>query len=293
MLATLLALTGCNRVSRQDAREQNHEMVAQAYDLIEEGEFRAAGRLLREVVETHPSMARPHLDLAMILHDHRRDYFGAVHHYRRYLSLRPGTEKEAMILERKEQAMASFVTSYVRALPEDMVTSYLQDFGLTGKVHVVSSASDEDATAALRQELEAVESEVAERDQLIAALEQERDTLASRLESRDEDVRELEDEIATLRESLQRLEEEQVSMREAVPDRAVADEVAIAAAEEDALLRTYEVRPNDSLSGIAERVYGDATKWRVIQQANREVLGDSDILRIGQVLVIPEDENRR
>ena len=51
--------------------------------------------------------------------------------------------------------------------------------------------------------------------------------------------------------------------------------------------RTYEVRPGDSLSKIAKRVYGDAGKWRQIFDANTGKLKDPDKIYPGQVLVIP------
>jgi len=52
-------------------------------------------------------------------------------------------------------------------------------------------------------------------------------------------------------------------------------------------VRTYRVSSGDTLSGIALKVYGDRNRWRDIQKANQEILGDSSRLRVGQVLVIP------
>jgi nucleoid-associated protein YgaU len=51
--------------------------------------------------------------------------------------------------------------------------------------------------------------------------------------------------------------------------------------------RTYEVRKGDSLSKIAKRVYGDASKWRQIFEANTDKLKDPDKIFPGQVLTIP------
>src|SRR5215211_6836371 len=46
----------------------------------------------------------------------------------------------------------------------------------------------------------------------------------------------------------------------------------------------YEVRPGDTLSSIAQEFLGDADKFRVIFQANREVLDDPDEIFPGQYL---------
>ncbi len=51
--------------------------------------------------------------------------------------------------------------------------------------------------------------------------------------------------------------------------------------------KTYVVRRGDTLTEIAERVYGDGTLWRRIYRANRDQLDQPDQLRVGQTLVIP------
>ena len=53
--------------------------------------------------------------------------------------------------------------------------------------------------------------------------------------------------------------------------------------------RTYTVRPGDSLSKIAKSLMGDAKKWRVLYEANKEVVGSNpDLIHPGQVLKIPK-----
>jgi nucleoid-associated protein YgaU len=53
--------------------------------------------------------------------------------------------------------------------------------------------------------------------------------------------------------------------------------------------RTYTVRPGDSLSKIAKSLLGDAKKWRVLYEANKDVVGSNpDLIRPGQVLKIPK-----
>jgi uncharacterized protein YidB (DUF937 family) len=54
-------------------------------------------------------------------------------------------------------------------------------------------------------------------------------------------------------------------------------------------LETYTVVAGDSLSRIAQRRYGAASKWRVIFEANRDQIKDPDLIHPGQVLTIPQD----
>ena len=53
---------------------------------------------------------------------------------------------------------------------------------------------------------------------------------------------------------------------------------------------TYVVVAGDSLSKIAQRQYGSASKWPRIYEANRAVIKDPDLIYPGQELRIPEAE---
>ncbi len=52
--------------------------------------------------------------------------------------------------------------------------------------------------------------------------------------------------------------------------------------------QTYTVEPGDTLLSIAQRFYGDATRWRAIYDANKDVIGaDPDALKVEMKLKIP------
>ena len=56
--------------------------------------------------------------------------------------------------------------------------------------------------------------------------------------------------------------------------------------------QTYEVQSGDTLLSIAEQFYGDATKWRRIYDANKDVIGnDPDKLKLETKLKIPPKES--
>lgn len=51
---------------------------------------------------------------------------------------------------------------------------------------------------------------------------------------------------------------------------------------------TYEIQSGDTLLTVAEQVYGDATQWRKIYDANKDVIGpDPDKLKVGMKLKVP------
>lgn len=51
--------------------------------------------------------------------------------------------------------------------------------------------------------------------------------------------------------------------------------------------QTYTVASGDTLSHIARRFYGKASRWQAIFDANRDQLDDPDRIRPGQILKIP------
>jgi nucleoid-associated protein YgaU len=52
--------------------------------------------------------------------------------------------------------------------------------------------------------------------------------------------------------------------------------------------RTYTVQKGDSLSKIAKHVYGDASKWRRIYEANKDQIKNPDLIYPDQVFEIPD-----
>jgi len=51
--------------------------------------------------------------------------------------------------------------------------------------------------------------------------------------------------------------------------------------------KTYTVKKGDTLSRIAEAIYGDSSLYRKIFDANRDKLNDPDKIFPGQVLLLP------
>ena len=51
--------------------------------------------------------------------------------------------------------------------------------------------------------------------------------------------------------------------------------------------REYTVVAGDSLSAIAKREYGDASRWHEIYEANRDAIKNPDLIHPGQKLRLP------
>jgi nucleoid-associated protein YgaU len=72
-----------------------------------------------------------------------------------------------------------------------------------------------------------------------------------------------------------------------MPDFSDVRSGASSTAPEAEASETYEVKSGDSLSKIAKRVYGNASDWKKIYEANRDLLKDPDKIFPGQKLKIP------
>ena len=51
----------------------------------------------------------------------------------------------------------------------------------------------------------------------------------------------------------------------------------------------YTVRRGDSLWSIADSFYGEPLRWKEIWEVNRDQLPTPDALKVGMVLIIPQD----
>ena len=52
--------------------------------------------------------------------------------------------------------------------------------------------------------------------------------------------------------------------------------------------QTYTVQKGDTLSKIAKQFLGDANKWNIIFQANKNLITNPDLIKPGQILKIPK-----
>lgn len=50
----------------------------------------------------------------------------------------------------------------------------------------------------------------------------------------------------------------------------------------------YEVKPGDTLGAIAQRFYGRASLYPKIFEANKDILSNPDLIKVGQKLKIPK-----
>ncbi len=122
---TLLALCGCGKDAKStEAKEERNPLIKQGHAYMEIKDYDKAEDAFNKAIENDPHMARPYLDLATIYHQHKPDYISSIFYYKRYLELRPDSEKSEFIQEQIEKvqiALANAILTQsgaVRAIQE-------------------------------------------------------------------------------------------------------------------------------------------------------------------------------
>jgi len=259
VLCAVGLLSGCRRdAAWLDERDLSEPLVQKARAKEREGDQTGAIELYAKALEHNPLNARAHMDIAVLLQQIEKDYVSAIYHYRRYLELRPETEKVEMIEER------------IR-LAEQMLVTQLQPAWQR-----VQEEWSEETGQEIPASIPTVDTnKIREYEDRIATLRQESESLKRRITDLTTDLRDQKAQVQRLTSAL-------ASARSRSTPKPEPRDTGL-----QRVVRTHRVRRGDSLSRIAKEVYGDANAWERIYQANRDVLGGENKLRVGQVLIIP------
>lgn len=255
-LMLLLAAAGCGGL--QTPREEDHPLMRRAMALERAGSTDEAIAAYQRVLESRPTFARAHLNLAGLYNQPpKEDFLRACYHYERYLELRPKAENAKNIRELIERAKINFAATLPSAQSQEMLG-------------VVSDLRKENATLRARiSELQGTPSPAAPSPAPAPASAATRSSTRTATPS--------------------------TPTATASPTAAAATSSAPAARVPLALPppapapgpRTHVVQAGETLSSIANKAYNDPSAWRKIYDANRDKLSSPSALRQGQTLVIP------
>ena len=266
-LALAGLMNGCSRsVAVQDAQEENGPLMRRARARAQSGDVDSAIRLYKVALESNERMARAHLDLALLLNDQKKDYVRAIYHYQRYLEVRPTAEKKEMIQDRIRLAGQQYAATIVRADRRGADKAALEK----------ENADLKETVKNLKAEFLRLQQNVparAEAPQAAAAGEEQAAATP------------VSDEGASPGAAATPVEEAPV--KSAAAPAPVASSPGSGDTQASGRIRTYRVKRGDTLMRIAGEVYGDSSKWKKIQDANRKVLAGSSGVKVGQILVIP------
>lgn len=303
ILALVGTAVGCrDSAKRLDRLEEDSPMIRKAIERKRLGDDDGAISLYSRALDKDPTLARAHLELGFLLDHPTRDYVLAIYHYRRYLEIRPGTDKKEMIEDRIRMAKLSLAAT-------------LSPTTSSGAERMMTFEKE---NATLRQENDYLQNELAD---VRERMRQQGDAPAPSVPSSPP----AEVKIVPIPSLPLKLTEPDISSaanQEGGPPivdapvvkvevspivkPAIAKPVIVNEKPPVRLTPTrtpppptrtspvvsgkvkqYKVQKGDSLSTIALKVYGDSRRWRDIYNANRASMRSDRDLRVGQVLRIP------
>ncbi len=250
----VFAFCGCTEnVATLDARDRSNYMMKEAALKKSSGNTKGALKAYSEVLDRSPKLAVAHLEIALVLHDDKKDYLRAIYHYQRYLDLRPETEKRKIIEGR---------------------------IRLAGQLYAAKIAADGSVLAELRKMSDAMNDLKTENDALKNNVRQ----LTLQLEqAKSKQAEQVPPAVNRAKLNVPIQDDVPVGIVEASSRNGRTKPVAGRAP----VPRTYIVKRGDSLRSIAAEVYRDVEKADDIFRANSNTLTNPGQLKVGQTLVLP------
>ena len=267
-LAACLVFTAC---SDYVGKEATHPLYAKYETSKSAKSYREAAESLEEFLSICPKSPKAHYDAAMLYKENLENYPAAIYHLLKYLELSGET------LSKQDQAA---IRGYIQDCERMMFESYRvrNDIKLADdapQADPAKLAAKNAENAALREKIQ----KYIENEKVILAQNQElRNRLAgARPAERPKDAP-VSSSSATSSASTATATRGVPSSTTGTPGTTIAGENGV---------RYYYVAKGDGLQAIAQKMYGKASMWKIIQDANKETLGERGILKIGQKLVIP------
>ena len=107
----LLILVGCRVGQVQVVAEGDEPSYRRGLSLLREGRNNEALAAFLKVIEKRSDAAESHLETGRIYLEHLRDPIAAIHHFRRFLELRPQTDRTVVVRQLIETAQKEFARS--------------------------------------------------------------------------------------------------------------------------------------------------------------------------------------
>ena len=260
----LLLAAGCDVSAGRGVSPDQSRPMREALAAERIGEFDKALVHYDEVIALYPRYAMPYLQIAIILHEKKKNYIGAIYNYDKYTHLaEPGRDggNIAIVSNRMAKARQLLIAQCAKTISNGSADRNVQMLSNIARLNEKVS------------QLEGDKRKLAESN----------DVLRAEIVARDNRI---------TRQAL--LIERMKSSTGADAPKSGRNLAGIVQYQtfdnEDGTktsVQTYEVKSGDTLSRIAEIAYGDASKWPRIKKANPDKIKD-DRVRPGDVLIIPE-----
>ena len=271
-VAACLVFTAC---SDYVGKESTHPLYAKAMTAKSSKSYREAAESLEEFLTICPKSPKAHYDVALIYKENLENYPAAIYHLLKYLELSGET------ISKEDQAA---IRSYVQTCEQRMFEAYRvrNDIKLADDVPQTDPAK----LASKNAEILALREKLQKYIDTDKALRAQNDELRKRLENAASSAAAAA-KPASGSAGMRAIEEPPKNTTSArsgsIPSSTTGTPGTTVAGENG--VRYYYVGKGEGLQVIAQKMYGKASMWKTIQEANN--LPDNAVLKLGQRLVIP------
>ena len=270
-LAACIVFTAC---SDYVGKEATHPLYAKYTTAKSAKSYREAAESLEEFLTICPKSPKAHYDAAILYKENLENYPAAIYHLLKYLELSGET------ISKQDQAA---IRGYIMDCERMMFETYRvrNDIKLAGEIQQLEA--DSAKLTAKNNEIAALHAKLQkyiDNEKLILAQNEElRSRLAKATAAQQTTAR------TTSAAASSGTTSQTAARSTSVPSSTTGTPGTTIAGENG--VRYYYVAKGDGLQAIAQKMYGKASMWKIIQEANKETLGERGILKIGQKLVIP------
>ena len=297
-LSLTLALTGCERAGGLPfTSEETDPEYTRGKQLVRQGrEQEALAAFLKVVALRKDDAPESHLEAALLYQQHIKDPIAAIYHFRKFLELQPNSRQADLVRQRIDAAKREFA----RTLPAHPLEDASVKLEFMDQLERLQRENDQ-----LKAELSALRAGLPEGAEPPAAPRMRSSSAAilppvfeapqpapvappaaASTTAPEEDSPEAEPSpilhapmLASPPAAAPGITSP-VSRQPTVPSRPTSPVAAAG--------RRHVVGPGDTLYSLAQKYYGNRSKWRDIYNANRETLRtEGDKLRIGMELNLP------
>ena len=117
LLGLAVLATGCDRnmsIAEIEAKERTSGLYTTAMEDLQAGRTDPAIRAFEQVLAQEPRNYSAHFQLATLLQDIKKDYIGAISHYKSYLLFRPTSDKATIASDRMRVCDTLLGAEYLR-----------------------------------------------------------------------------------------------------------------------------------------------------------------------------------
>ena len=270
--AACILFTAC---SDYVGKESTHPLYAKAMSAKTAKSYRESAESLEEFLTICPKSPKAHYDVALIYKENLENYPAAIYHLLKYLELSGET------ISKEDQ---NDIRRYIQDCERLMFETYRirNDIKLADDVPQTDPAklaAKNAENAALRDKIQ----KYIENEKVILAQNEE---LRKRLSSASSASSASSGRQAQSSSGAAASSAASSSVRTgSVPTSTTGTPGTTVTGENG--VRYYYVAKGDGLQAIAQKMYGKASMWKIIQDANKDTIGERGILKIGQRLVIP------